>query len=137
MPQQDSLSLRTDFSPTELESFVKANEKVTEVQKETEEKIIQKIEEEGLTVERFNQILESRRNPDSEEEVTPEELQSFNQAAQMIVTENQSIQGKISDVIEEEGIDLDTYQQIIVAYQQSPEVKQKVDQLMGDRDSQP
>ena len=54
--QPPSIEMREDFSDGELKSFVKANEKVTVIQMEAEQKMIKAIEDEGLSVERFNAI---------------------------------------------------------------------------------
>lgn len=128
--QQPSVEMREDFSDNELKSFVKANEKVTVIQAEAEQKMIKAIEGEGLTVERFNQILEQQKDPSRASETSVEELQSFNNAAQVILEENTRIEKQMTSTIEEEGIDIETYKQILVAYQQSPEVQSRVNEYV-------
>lgn len=123
--------MRDDFSDDELKSFVKANEKVMVIQSEGERKMIQAIEGEGLTLDRFNQILEQQRDPQRGTETTPEELKSFNNAAQVILEENTRIEEEMADSIEKEGIDLETYKQIMVAYQQSPAVQSRVNKMIN------
>lgn len=122
--------MREDFSDNELKSFVKANEKVTVIQMEAEQKMIKAIEGEGLTVERFNQILEQQRDPSRASETSVEELQSFNNAAQVILEENTRIEKEMTSSIEEEGIDIETYKQIMVAYQQNPDVQSRVNKFV-------
>lgn len=122
--------MREDFSDNELKSFVKANEKVTVIQMEAEQKMIKAIEGEGLTVERFNQILEQQRDPSRTSETSVEELQSFNNAAQVILEENTRIEKEMTSSIEEEGIDIETYKQIMVAYQQNPDVQSRVNKFV-------
>lgn len=128
--QQPSAEMREDFSDNELKSFVKANEKVTVIQMEAEQKMIKAIEGEGLTVERFNQILEQQRDPSRTSETSVEELQSFNNAAQVILEENTRIEKEMTSSIEEEGIDIETYKQIMVAYQQNPDVQSRVNKFV-------
>lgn len=132
---QPSIKFREDFSDDELASFVKANEKVTTIQQESEQKMIKIIEDEGLSVGRFNEILESQRNPEKKTEASPEDLTSFNNAAQVIIQENQKIEQQMTTSIEEEGIDIDTYQEILIAYQQSPKVQDKVNKLLSKDDN--
>ena len=129
--QQPSVEMREDFSDNELKSFVKANEKVTVIQMEAEQKMIKSIEDEGLTVERFNEILEQQRDPSRATETSVEELQSFNNAAQIILEENARIEKEMTTSIEGEGIDIETYKQIMVAYQQSPDVQTRVNSLVN------
>lgn len=128
---QPSIEMREDFSDNELKSFVKANERVTVIQLEAEQTMIQAIEEEGLSVERFNEILEQQRDPTRGGETSAEELQSFNKAAQMILDENVRIEQQMTSSIEEEGIDIETYKQIMLAYQQSPQVQDRVNKMVN------
>lgn len=130
--EQPSLQAREDFSDNELKSFVKASRKITSIQMETEQKMVQAIENEGLTVDRFHQILEHQRNPDSSAtETSPNELKSFNNAAQVIIQENKKVEEQMNASIEEEGIDVQTYNQIMVAYQQNAGIQRRVDQMIS------
>ena len=125
-----SVEIREDFSDDELKSFVKANEKVMAIQVASEQKMIKAIEDEGLTIDRFNAILEQQRDPSRGDETSADELNSFNNAAQMILQENEKIEKEMTTRIEEQGIDVDTYKQIMVAYQQSPEIQSRVHELL-------
>lgn len=131
-PVPPSVQMRDDFSDDELKSFVKANEKVMAIQLDGEQKMISAIEGEGLTVNRFHEILEQQRDPQKGGETSPEELKSFNNAAQVILEENSKIEKEMTSTLEEEGIDVETYQQIMLAYQQSPAVQERVNKLVKD-----
>lgn len=133
--EQPSLQARDDFSDNELKSFVKASKKITSIQMETEQKMVEAIENEGLTVDRFHQILDQQRNPDtSATETSQNELKSFNNAAQAIILENKKVEEKMAASIEEEGIDVETYNQIMVAYQQNTGIQRRVDQMIKEED---
>lgn len=131
--EEPSVGFREDFSDDELKSFVKANEKVMAIQMEGEQKMIKAIEDEGLTLDRFNKILEEQRDPQRGTETSPEELQSFNNAAQIILEENAKIEEAMSTSIEKEGIDISTYKQIMVAYQQSPTLQSRVNKMVNEK----
>jgi hypothetical protein len=124
--------IRNDFSDDELKIFVKASKKITSIQMETEQKMVKAIENEGLTVDRFHQILEQRRNATSGTETSTEELKSFNNAAQAIIQENVKVEQRMTASIEEEGMDIETYNQIMVAYQQNQGIQKKVDTLLEE-----
>ncbi len=126
-----STALREDFSDDELKSFVSANEKVMSIQMEAEKKMIKAIEDEGLTLDQFNKILEQQRDPQPGTETSPEELTSFNNAAQVILEENARVEKEMAASIEEQGIDIETYKQIMVAYQQSPTVQSRVNKMVN------
>ena len=129
-----SVQMRSDFSDDELKSFVKANEKVTAIQMEGEQKMIKAIEEEGLTVNRFHELLEQQRDPQrgTDSVATAAELKSFNDAAQVILQENAKLEKQMTSSIEEQGIDIETYKQIMVAYQQNPEIQSRVNKMVED-----
>jgi hypothetical protein len=130
------VNVREDYSDKELESFVNANEKVATIQQQTEEKIIGKIQENGLTIDRFNQILQGQRDPAVKDQIkaTPEELAAFNKVAQSIVDENQKVRQQIESSIQEEGLNLQTYEEMMVAYQYSPKVQKRVHKLLEERE---
>jgi competence protein ComGC len=130
--QQPQQEVREDFTDEELTSFVKAHEKVIEIQQKSQEKMINAIEKEGLSVEKFNELIESQQDPDKEVDASAEELASFNNAAQQIMQERQKIEVGVVSSIEDEGLDIDTYQAIIVAYQQSPEVQGRINELLQE-----
>lgn len=129
--QQPSAEMRADFSDAELQSFVKANEKVMAIQLEAEQNMIKAIEDEGLTLDRFNRILEQQRDPERGSETSEEELKSFNDAAQVILLENARVEKQMTTSIEEEGIDIETYKQIMVAYQQNPVIQGKINKMVN------
>lgn len=131
---EPSVEIRDDFSDNELKSFVKASRKITAMQMETEQKMVQAIEKEGLTVDRFHQILEEQRNPQGGTQTSVEELKSFNNAAQTIIQENKKIEQQMAASIEEEGINIERYNQIMVAYQQSPAIQSRVDKFVDKED---
>lgn len=109
-----------------------ANKKVATIQEETEAMIIDQIEEKGLTVNRFNEILAGQQDPAMKDSVqaTTEELAAFNEIATSIVSENEKVRDRIETSIEEEGINLDTYEGIMVAYQVSPKVQERIHRLL-------
>ena len=137
-PAGPQVNVREDYSDEELESFVNANEKVATIQQQTEQKIIGKIQENGLTVDRFNEILQGQQDPTLKDSVqaTPEELAAFNQVAQSIVNENQKVRQQIETSIQEEGLNLATYEEMMVAYQYSPKVQKRVHKLLDKREKE-
>jgi len=127
-----STEFRSNFSDDELRSFVNANEKVLDLQLEGEKNMLKAIEDEGLTLERFNAILEEQRDPLRGTETDEKELESFNNAAQAILEENARLERKMTTMIEEEGLDVKTYQEIMLSYQHNPEVKTRINRMVNE-----
>lgn len=130
LPQQQEV--KEDFSKKELASFIEANKKVTKIQTKSQQKMIKAIKEEGLSVERFNKIITAQQDPKKEVDTSADEMSSVNNVAQVIIKERKVVEGEMVKSIEEEGLDMETYQQIMYAYQQSQKVQQEVNALMEE-----
>lgn len=137
-PQQQQ-PVKTDFERQELEEFVDVYVASTEIQQGNEAVMMQAIEEEDLDLNRFNEILTVRQNQQSAEEIdaTAEEMAAFNKAAEKIMAVQQEAQAEIEQLIESKTGG-EKYQQIAMAYQQSPEVQERVNKIleskMGDKE---
>ena len=131
---QQQQEVNTDFSDEELEDFVAVYVKASEIQQENETAMMQAIEEEDLELQRFNEILTARQNQESVQDIdaTVEELAAFNKAAEKIMQVQQEAQTEINKLIEDE-IGAEKYQQIAIAYQQSPEIQQKVNEMLQEK----
>ncbi|HET8861057.1 DUF4168 domain-containing protein [Marivirga sp.] len=91
---QQQQKVATNYSDEDNQTFVRANLDITKVQQEAEKEVTKIIEDNGLKVDRFNDIVAIQQGK-SDEEASPEELKSFNAAAQKIMTTNQQTQMKM------------------------------------------
>lgn len=122
-----------NFSDNELKQFAHAAGKVVVIQQETEQKMIKVIEEENLEVQKFNEILEAQQNqPTADIDVSEEDLQKFDKVAGKIVEIQTEVQGEMMKAIEEEGLAPEKYEQILLAYQSNPEVRDKVNAMFQE-----
>jgi hypothetical protein len=131
MPQQQQ-EVTTDYSSDEIETFVEANLEVTKVQQEAEKTAMGIIEENDLQLDRFNEIVAIQQGQ-SDEEVSPEEMQAFNAAAQKIMANNKETQSKMVAALENYNISQEKYQKIMMAYQQDEEFRMKVDSVVQSK----
>ncbi|EMR01638.1 hypothetical protein [Cesiribacter andamanensis] len=133
-PPQPNQEINETISDADLVTFVDVYVQVVEMQQEIEMAMMQAIEEENLALERFNEILQARQNQQSAEQIgaSAEEMASFNNAAQKIMSVQQDAQLQMQEVIEEE-LGLEKYERIVLAYQQSPEVQEKVNSILQQK----
>jgi hypothetical protein len=133
-PQEPVQGIDETITDADLVTFVDVYVQVVEMQQEIEMAMMQAIEEENIAIERFNEILQARQNQQSAEEInaSAEEMASFNNAAQKIMSVQQEAQVQMQEVIEEE-LGLEKYEQIVLAYQQSPEVQEKVNNILQQK----
>jgi hypothetical protein len=131
--QQTQQQATNDFNDQELMQFANAAEKVIAIQQETEQKMIQVIEEENLEIDKFNSILKAQQSPDAEEvDASEEEMQAFNNATQKLIQIQNDVQDDMIQAIEAEGLEPQKYQEIMLAYQSDPEVKARIDALLQE-----
>ncbi|AHM60816.1 hypothetical protein D770_12810 [Flammeovirgaceae bacterium 311] len=133
-PMQQEQPVRDDFSDAELEKFADVYVQVVEIQQQSEGEMLKAIEDENLDINRFNEILQAQQQQQSAADInaTAEEMASFNNAAQKIMGVQKETETEMQQVIEQD-LGVETYQQIIIAYQQSPDVQQKVNELLQNR----
>ena len=131
-PNQQEQGVREDFSDDELQKFVSAATKVQEVQQVRQQEMISAIEEEDLDVQRFNEIMAAQQGQAQNTDISDEEMEAFNLAMQKVMEKQEKLQTEVEETIEKEGISTDTYEEIMIAYQQSPKVQEKVTKLLQE-----
>jgi len=126
--------MQTDYSDEELALFIEANKEAVKVQQAAEQKMMQAIEEtDGINVERFNEIAVAQQNPDAEVELSDEEKMAFQNAAQEVMKVQRETQAEIAEAVKSEGMEFNDYRQIMMAYQQSPELQEKIRNIVEDQ----
>lgn len=140
-PQQpggtDSESAEEKYSEGELEKFVEVVQQVMPLQKEKEQEMVEEIKGAGLTVDRFNEIMQTQQGAapgqakgGEEKEVTEDEKASFQEASQNVKSIQKEMQTEVKQKIQDAGLTLQKYQEIMMAYQQDPNLQQKVNGMM-------
>ena len=126
--------VKEDFEEEELNCFLNASSKINEIQMEAQGEMMKIVENEGLSVEKFNQIAETQQAPDSSAtQPDPKEVESFQKAAEKITGMQQTVEGKMVKAVEDEGLEVETYMQIAQAYQTSPKLKGVLDEMMKEK----
>ncbi len=132
MPPQQQQQAPTDVSDDELKLFVDASKEVSKIQQENEADMINAIEEEDLNVQQFNEIMSAQQGQEVENEASAEEMAAFNNAAQKIMKIQEDMQQDIEKVLNDQGMEPERYQAIMMAYQQDPELQQKINTMMQE-----
>lgn len=123
-----------DVSDKELEKFVNAVEEVQKLQKSSQEKMVNAIEDEGLDANRFVQInnLQMNQQVDSSDKVSEKEMKSYNKAKKKVDKMQKEMQDKQVKAIESQGIDVERYVEIARAAQADPELRQKIQKMQSN-----
>ncbi|MFD3001652.1 DUF4168 domain-containing protein [Pontibacter toksunensis] len=120
------------FSEADLKKFVEANTSVTEIQKASRDSLVAAIEDENLTVDRFNELAKAHQAQKLEEVAeNKEEISAFSNAAQRVVKMQPETKEKIQAAIEEEGITVEQYEKIMAAYEKDPAVQAQIQAVVN------
>lgn len=132
-PQRPELPTSEEVSDQEISNLGDAVEALEPIQTETQEKIKAAVEEEDMSYERFQQMMMAMQNPQMAQQVqiTDEEkskIQTLQPTLMKIQTEARQ---QMSQKIEENGLTMQRYQQIIMGAQQDPELMARVEDELG------
>src|SRR5690554_216139 len=131
VPTQDLPEVNEDFTDEDYEKFVKINMEAIPIQQQAEGEMVEIITEKGLDVERFQELAQAQQAgtiTDASED--PEEINKFNMAGQEVLEVQKKVQEEIKQKIVDNEMDVQKFQQIAMAYNQSETVREKIDQLL-------
>ncbi len=132
-PQQAPMqqASQVDVDDADLQRFATTMKQLQGIQKQAQEAMVQAVEEQGLTVERFNEIAQSRQNLEQAPvDVSAEEAQTFQNAIAQIGQIRDEAQGSMETAVQQEGLDVEKFNGIAQAIQTNPELQQKVIQMI-------
>ncbi|MGF1635723.1 MAG: DUF4168 domain-containing protein [Cyclobacteriaceae bacterium] len=129
-PAAPQENIKTDFSDKDLMEFIECNKKLAVIQQESQVNMINAIESESLTVERYNEIMQVKQgNAEGVDEPSSTENEAFDKATEVVMVEQQKMSQVIEETVEKE-MGVEKFQNIYLAYQQDPNVKEKIESLM-------
>jgi hypothetical protein len=130
-PPPAQQQVATDFSDTDLKQFADASSRLMAVQQEGEKTMMGILQEEKLTVEKFNEMAQAHQQQKlNEVEASAEEMAAFNKAAQRMMELQPTMQKDVETAIQKDGMTLEKYEQIMVAYRQDASLQEKVNKMM-------
>lgn len=128
MPQNQNLPSSADVTDQEITNLVSAISAIEPIQQEVQQKIQAEVEKNGITMERFQQMMMAMQNPQLAQQVdiTDEEQATIQELQPTLMQIQGEAQQEISAKIEENGLTTNRYRQIIMGAQQDPELMQRV-----------
>lgn len=119
-------------SPEELQKFANSVKQLQLTYHKFQTSMVQAVESEGLSQERFTEIYLAQQNPKAQlkPEITQKEKQDFEKAfvkVEQIQLENQS---QMKQIVEQEGLEVQRFNQIFVTTLQNTTLQQQVRQIL-------
>lgn len=116
-------------SDGELENFASALKQVQVINQTSQEEMVSAVENEDLTVQRYNEIHQASVDPEKESDASESELKNYQKASSEIEKIQTVAQQKMEEKIEEEDLTVIRYQEIANAVQSDPSLQQKLQEF--------
>jgi hypothetical protein len=124
--QNPNSQQQVDISDADLEKFANAFKEIQVINQASQQQMIAVIQEEGMEVQRFNEIFQAEQNPNQKSEMNAEEETMFENINVEIKTIQKDSEKKMIGKIEDKGLSVNRYQQIMMAIQNNPEMQGKL-----------
>lgn len=122
----------TEVSQAEVQQFADTIKAVQAIQVQAQEQATQIFEGQSLTQERFQEILRSERDPQTQptSEVTDQEKQQFDRVTEQLSALQQNTRQQIDQAIQTSDLPRDRFAQILSMVQQDPSLRQRIEQQL-------
>lgn len=120
-------------SDGELQKFVKVTDSAQSIQKDIQSQVQTLVEDEGMEFSRFQEIMMSKQNPQASGEVqtNPDEEKTIKSIQPQLMKIQQQAQQQFVQLIQDEGLSPQRFQQIMRAVQTNPEMQQRLQEMQS------
>ena len=125
-PTQPDLLTSKDVSDQQVNHFVDALQYVQKVQEESQPKMIKAIQDEGLNPQQFMQAAQAAQQG-VDTGLNTEDQKKFDAVQKKVEGIQIEANGQIESKIKEKDMSLEKFNQIYLSYQQSPELKLRIE----------
>lgn len=130
VPQQLPQQQKIEVSDGEIEQFALAFVEIQNIEQKVQPEMVQAVEEEGIEVQRFNEIMNAQQDPNQEVDASEDELKKFAAANREIEDIQNRAQREMLGKIDEAGLTVERYQEIMNALRNDPKLQQKLQQIV-------
>jgi len=120
-----------DISDADLKMFAAAFQEVQAVNQQLQNKMVGAIKEQGLDIQKFNEIQQASQSEGENSEVSEEDMAKYQQSVQAMQAVQQEAQQKMKASIEASGMELEKYQNIMRAVQEDPAMQGRLSELIA------
>ncbi len=131
-PSAQPAPAAADVSQTELEKFASTVKQFQTIQEEAQQQADQILASEELSPERFSQILQSQRDPQTQPSpaVTTAERQNFEQAMEKLAELQKTTRDRMDQTLQSEGLQRERFTQILALVRQDEGLRQRVQEQL-------
>lgn len=126
---QDQMMQAEDVTDEELTQFVSAMDHMQIINQSAQQEMIGAVQQGGMEVQRFSEIMQSQQDPNQPSNATTEEMEKYAAVNQSLEKIQIRAQQEMEKKITEAGLTLERYQQIGSMIRSSPELQQKLQSM--------
>ncbi len=123
---------KQDISDADMELFASAFQQVQSVNQQVQNEMVGAINEEGLDIQQFNQIQQATQGGGDDADISEEDMAKYQKSIQAIQKVQQEAQAKMRMAVEESGLDMQKYQEIMRKVQEDPEIQAKLQEMLAE-----
>ena len=121
---------KEEVSAEELKQFASALQEVQTINQQIQQKMVSAVEDEGLEVQRYKEIMQAQQNPNMEVSATDQELKQYETATQEVGKLQAKAEQEMEEKIIAEDLTLSRYQEIMTLIQNDPELQQRIQEYL-------
>jgi hypothetical protein len=125
-PIQQSAVQQTEVSDAELEKFAQAFQRIRMINQEAQQQMTQVVQDEGMDIQRFNEIYQASMDPAVNVETTSEEQKQYANISSEIEKMQGSFQSRMEEVITAQDLTVQRYEQIATQLQTDPQLQERL-----------
>jgi hypothetical protein len=128
----DQLRQQADnVTDEELVQFLAAMEDMQMINQSAQQEMIEAVQDGGMEVQRFSEIMQSQQDPNMQSDATSEEMEQYTEVNKSLEEIQILAQQQMEEKIEEGGLSTERYQEIGAIIQYSPELQEKIQTMMN------
>ncbi|TQD40030.1 DUF4168 domain-containing protein [Haloflavibacter putidus] len=118
------------ISDAELNKWANAYQKVQMQNQEAQQQMMTMIQDEGMELQRFNEIQQASMNPNQKGNATEAEIKKHKSISDKIEKMRPELERKATEAIESTGMSIERYQEIAAVIQQDQSLQQRLQKIM-------
>lgn len=115
-----------EVSDSELEKFAQAFQRIRMMNQQAQQEMSALVQDEDMEIARFNQIHQASLDPEVEIETTQEEEEKYERISTEIEEMQVKFQEQMEELITEQDLTIEKYQQIATQLQTDPELQERL-----------
>jgi hypothetical protein len=137
-PQMPDLPTSSDVSDEEIEQIATTIGELEPIQVKAQEKIGAALEEEGISQERFQQMMMAMQNPQMADqvEITDEEMSIIQSMQPKLMEIQGEAEQEMTAKMEENGLTMERYRMVVMGAQQDPELMERLQGKLEESEGQ-